>query len=106
MSRPCFFLPRLIFTGSAAVSTTAIGSVIGFTTYLMLVSRIGSSRAAYATVLFPIVALSLSTVFEGYHWSGLGLIGLALTLVGNVIIFARPPARRALQVDARVPAGE
>ncbi|MGO7785782.1 sugar kinase, partial [Rhizobium ruizarguesonis] len=31
-----------------------IGSVIGFTTYLMLVSRIGSSRAAYATVLFPI----------------------------------------------------
>ncbi|WHO75985.1 DMT family transporter [Rhizobium sp. BT03] len=91
---------------AALLYLAAIGSVIGFTTYLMLVSRIGSSRAAYATVLFPIVALSLSTVFEGYHWTGLGLIGLALTLLGNVVIFARPPARRALQAEARAPAGE
>ncbi|MBX4920099.1 DMT family transporter [Rhizobium bangladeshense] len=89
---------------AALLYLAAIGSVIGFTTYLMLVSRIGSSRAAYATVLFPIVALSLSTVFEGYHWSGLGLIGLALTLLGNVVIFARPPAPRARQADARLPA--
>ncbi|MDR9773021.1 DMT family transporter [Rhizobium hidalgonense] len=91
---------------AALLYLAAIGSVIGFTTYLMLVSRIGSSRAAYATVLFPIVALSLSTVFEGYHWSGLGLIGLALTLLGNVVIFARTPARRAPQVEARLPAAE
>jgi len=81
----------------------AIGSVIGFTTYLMLVSRIGSSRAAYTTVLFPIVALSLSTVFEGYHWSGLSLIGLVLTLVGNVVIFARPPSRNLPKRDGRLP---
>lgn len=90
---------------TALLYLAAIGSVIGFTTYLMLVSRIGSSRAAYATVLFPIVALSLSTIFEGYHWSGLGLIGLALTLLGNVVIFARPLVRRARQADARLPAG-
>ncbi|MBY5835468.1 DMT family transporter (plasmid) [Rhizobium leguminosarum] len=90
---------------AAMLYLAAIGSVIGFTTYLMLVSRIGSSRAAYATVLFPIVALSLSTVFEGYHWSALGLIGLALTLLGNVVIFARPLARRPLPSDARLPAG-
>ncbi|MBB4574705.1 DMT family transporter [Rhizobium lentis] len=89
---------------AALLYLSTIGSVIGFTTYLMLVSRIGSSRAAYATVLFPIVALSLSTVFEGYHWSGLGLIGLALTLLGNVIIFARPLARRSPQPDASLPA--
>ncbi|MGR9160781.1 DMT family transporter [Rhizobium leguminosarum] len=90
---------------AALLYLAAIGSVVGFTTYLMLVSRIGSSRAAYATVLFPIVALSLSTVFEGYHWSGLGLIGLALTLLGNVVIFARPLVRRPPQADARLPAG-
>jgi drug/metabolite transporter (DMT)-like permease len=82
----------------------AIGSVIGFTTYLMLVSRIGSSRAAYATVLFPIVALSLSTIFEGYHWTGTGLIGLALTLVGNLVIFARPLARRLPQAGGKLSA--
>jgi drug/metabolite transporter (DMT)-like permease len=53
------------------------GSVIAFTTYLELV---GSSRAAYATVLSPIVALALSTIFEGYRWSALGILGLALCL--------------------------
>ena len=66
------------------------GSVIAFTTYLELVARIGSSRAAYATVLFPMVALVLSTVFEGYRWSALGILGLALCLAGNVVIFSPP----------------
>jgi drug/metabolite transporter (DMT)-like permease len=94
--------PNMIYLG-ALLYLAAIGSVIGFTTYLMLVSRIGSSRAAYATVLFPIVALSLSTFFEGYHWSGLSLIGLALTLIGNVVIFARPPFRDLPKGDAQLP---
>jgi drug/metabolite transporter (DMT)-like permease len=66
------------------------GSVIAFTTYLELVARIGSSRAAYATVLFPMVALVLSTVFEGYRWSALGILGLALCVTGNVVIFSPP----------------
>lgn len=78
----------------AMLYLAAIGSVIGFTTYLMLVSRIGSSRAAYATVLFPVVALSLSTIYEGYHWTLPGIIGLVLTLAGNVVIFARPSTPR------------
>jgi drug/metabolite transporter (DMT)-like permease len=68
------------------------GSVIAFTAYLELVLRVGSSRAAYATVLFPIVALGLSTVFEGYRWNATSLAGLALCLAGNVVMFAR--ARR------------
>jgi drug/metabolite transporter (DMT)-like permease len=88
---------------AALLYLAAIGSVIGFTTYLMLVSRVGSARSAYATVLFPIVALSLSTVFEGYHWSSLGLIGLALTLLGNVVIFARPLVHRRTQGDTNQP---
>jgi hypothetical protein len=60
---------------------------------LSLVARIGSSRAAYATVLFPIVALVLSTVSEGYRWSVPGILGLALCLMGNVVIFS-PPLKR------------
>jgi drug/metabolite transporter (DMT)-like permease len=75
---------------AALVYLAVFGSVIAFTTYLELVARIGSSRAAYATVLFPIVALVLSTVFEGYRWSALGVLGLALCLTGNVVIFSPP----------------
>jgi drug/metabolite transporter (DMT)-like permease len=63
------------------------GSVIGFTTYLLLVGRIGPERAAYSTVLFPFVALAVSTVFEGYRWSVPAAVGLALVVLGNLIAF-------------------
>ncbi|UJW75718.1 DMT family transporter [Rhizobium sp. SL42] len=89
----------------AMLYLAAIGSVVGFTTYLMLVARIGSSRAAYTTVLFPVVALSLSTVYEGYHWTLLGGLGLALTLAGNVVIFARPTARQTDPAPSPAAAG-
>ncbi|MCV2448793.1 DMT family transporter [Paracoccus sp. DMF] len=69
------------------------GSVLAFTTYLLMVARIGSSRAAYATVLFPIVALVLSTLFEGYVWHWTGFVGLGLAMLGNVVMFARVPRR-------------
>lgn len=84
--------PSRLYLG-ALLYLALIGSALGFTVYLLLVARIGSAKAAYATVLFPVVALSVSTLLEGYHWEGAGLIGVALTLLGNLIIFARWPAR-------------
>jgi drug/metabolite transporter (DMT)-like permease len=70
------------------------GSVIGFTAYLTLVGRLGAERAAYCTVLFPVVALNISAWYEGYQWSGPGLYGLLLVLVGNVVVFSKPRAAR------------
>ena len=67
------------------------GSVVGFTAYLLLVGRLGPDKAAYCTVLFPVVALTISTVFEGYRWSVLAFAGLACVLAGNVLAFL--PAR-------------
>lgn len=61
------------------------GSILGFTAYLSLVGRIGANRAAYATVLFPIVALSLSAWFEGYEWTATSFAGLSLVLLGNTV---------------------
>lgn len=66
-----------------------IGSVVGFTAYLMLVGRIGSAKAGYATVLFPIVALTASTLFEGYHWTAMSVLGVALACLGNVVMFKK-----------------
>ena len=68
------------------------GSVIGFTAYLMLVGRIGPERAAYSTVLFPVVALNISVVFEGYQWTPLALCGLVLVMAGNVLVFRKKKA--------------
>ncbi|MCA3877301.1 MAG: EamA family transporter [Burkholderia sp.] len=71
----------------ALVYLAVPGSVIGFTAYLTLVGRIGPERAAYCTVLFPIVALAVSTVLEGYQWSTLAVVGLLLVVAGNLVAF-------------------
>ena len=73
------------------------GSVIGFTAYLMLVGRLGPERAAYCTVLFPLVALAISSVVEDYRWTPPALAGLALVMVGNVLVFRKPAARVAIR---------
>lgn len=69
-------------------------SVIGFGAYLTLVERIGADRAAYSGVLFPIVALGVSTFLENYRWSAAAVVGLLLVLAGNLLVLARrrPPA--------------
>jgi drug/metabolite transporter (DMT)-like permease len=63
------------------------GSVIGFTAYLTLVGRLGADRAAYCTVLFPVVALNVSALVEGYVWTAPALLGLGLVAAGNVAVF-------------------
>lgn len=68
---------------------SVFGSIIAFGAYLTLVGRIGADRAAYATVLFPLVALVISSVFEDFEWTPLALAGVALVLVGNVLVVGR-----------------
>lgn len=81
------------------------GSVIGFTAYLTLVGRIGAERAAYATVLFPLVALNVSAWFEGYRWGGAALVGVVLVLCGNLLVFVRPGGQPMAGALASAPAG-
>lgn len=64
------------------------GSVVAFCAYLTLVGRIGAANASYATVLFPLVALTLSTWFEGYHWTTTAWVGVTCSVLGNLILFA------------------
>lgn len=63
-----------------------VSSVIAFGAYLTLLGRIGSARAGYATVIFPVAALAISTVFEGYVWTASAITGLFLVLLGNLLM--------------------
>ncbi len=65
------------------------GSVIAFGAYMTLLGNIGPQRAVYSVVLFPLVALSLSTVFEDYHWPLAALTGVPLVLWGNVLVLTK-----------------
>lgn len=65
------------------------GSVIAFGAYLTLVGRIGPDRAAYTSVLFPIVALLFSAAFEKYQLTLLSALGIAFVLAGNGLVLLR-----------------
>ena len=68
-----------------------VASVIGFGVYLKLVGNIGADKASYVNIFTPTIALLLSTLFENYQWSWIGVIGVLLIIVGNVIVlYAKP----------------
>ena len=68
-----------------------VASVIGFTAYLILVERIGANAAAYLLVITPVVALSVSSVFEDYHWTWYSSVGLLLVALGNMLTRRQRP---------------
>ncbi|MEL6201228.1 MAG: DMT family transporter [Pseudomonadota bacterium] len=63
-----------------------VSTVLAFAGYLTLVKRIGPGRAGYATVVFPIFALLVSTFVEDYQWTFAAFAGLAFVIVGNVVV--------------------
>ena len=62
---------------------SVISTVLTFTCYLTLLGRIGAGRVGYATVVFPVFALLISTIFENYSWTPLAFAGVSLVLLGN-----------------------
>ena len=74
------------------------GSVVTFPLYYGLVRKVGAGTAAYSSVIVPIVAMILSTLFEGFIWGPLPAAGALITLAGMVVAMrgrAAPPPRRA-----------
>ncbi|NQY02188.1 MAG: EamA family transporter [Halieaceae bacterium] len=69
---------------------SVFGSVIAFWAYLTLIGQIGADRASYSNLLFPIVALMLSTLIEGYQWTLPSFLGLCLVLFGNWLVMRSP----------------
>ncbi len=60
-------------------------SAIAFTIYYDMIRAVGPARAAYSSVVVPFVAMGLSTLFEGYRWSPLAFVGVALAVAGLYI---------------------
>ena len=75
------------------------GSVFAFGAYLSLIGRIGASRAGYVQLVVPIIALIISTVFENYTWSVLGIVGVGFILSGNFIVLERGKTKQAAKYD-------
>jgi drug/metabolite transporter (DMT)-like permease len=65
------------------------GSIAAFGTYLTLIGNIGPGRAAYVLVVIPVIALIISTLFEGYQFRWYAGVGVVLILTGNLTIVRR-----------------
>jgi len=65
------------------------GSIVAFYCYISVVQTLGADKAGYATVLFPVVALTASTWLEGFQWTLTALLGALLALLGNYVLFRR-----------------
>lgn len=61
------------------------GSVVTFPLYFSLIQRMGAGRAAYTSVLIPVIAMLISTLVEGYRWSPLAITGALLAVAGMAI---------------------
>ncbi|WIO75269.1 DMT family transporter [Porticoccaceae bacterium LTM1] len=84
MGKPFIFEWTMEYVGSL-LYLGLFGTVIAFGCYLTVLKRIGPERAAYSSLLFPVVALSLSTLFEGYQWTISAVAGVSLIFFGNWI---------------------
>jgi drug/metabolite transporter (DMT)-like permease len=75
----------LAYVGSLAY-LTVFGSIVAFGAYLTLLGRIGAHKAGYAMVMFPVVALIMSSLFEGLQIDVTTVVGTLFVLAGNLFV--------------------
>lgn len=76
--------PRPVYLGGV-LYLGIVGTVLTFPFYFRLIRDIGPGKAAYTGVLIPVIAMLISTAFEGYEWSLLAFSGAALAMIGLVV---------------------
>jgi drug/metabolite transporter (DMT)-like permease len=62
-----------------------VASAVAFSLYYAIIRSIGPGKAAYSGVVVPLVAMALSTVFEGYIWTPLAVAGGVLAMIGLLV---------------------
>ena len=93
LGRPLTFSLEPTYVGSLFYLAIA-GSCIAFGGFMLLIKHIGASRASYVSILFPVVALAISTVFEDYRWSVSATVGVGLIIAGNWLALSRRPSNQ------------
>lgn len=82
------------YLGSLAY-LTVFGSIVAFSSYLTLISKIGPGKAAYAIVVVPVVAVTISTFLEDFNFTAFTALGMILLLTGNVLALYKKSSRQS-----------
>jgi len=70
----------------ALLALSIFGTVIAFSFYVWLIGQLGTARTAYIAVMTPLVALTISTLYEGYSWTVYAAAGVAMVIGGNILM--------------------
>ena len=89
MTSQALVFPKNTMYWVAGFYLSIASSIIGTLSYLQLVKNMGQELAGYATVVIPVVALVISSFFEGYEWSLLDFTGISLIMFGNVLVMKK-----------------
>jgi drug/metabolite transporter (DMT)-like permease len=76
-----------------------LGTIIAFGCYLTLLNTVGPARAAYISIITPVVAIIISTFFENFRWNYSTVLGMILIIGGNVLVLTK----RKASVKATLP---
>lgn len=87
---PPMIEPTAIYIGGVFY-LGVIASAVTFPLYFNIIRAVGPGQAAWSSVLIPIIAMGLSTLFEGYRWAPLSIAGALVALVGLVIAVVKRP---------------
>ena len=99
---PWTFDARLPYILSLAY-LALFGSVIAFGVYFTLLNRVGAGPASYTTVSTPVIAMLMSTLFEGYRWTWIAALGVVLVAFG-IWLALRPSAGSGAKAGSATPA--
>ncbi|MBI3649126.1 MAG: DMT family transporter [Actinobacteria bacterium] len=74
---------------AAVLALGAIGTGVAFVCMGMLVGRVGSTRASFATYLIPVVAMVLGVVVLGERVAAIAMAGVAAVIAGAMLASRR-----------------
>ena len=84
-----FALPAVASWWLALFYLALAGSVLTFACFLTLQERIGPGRAGAIGVLIPLLAVTVSVIFEGFRPDAVTVAGAAMAVAGNVLMLRR-----------------
>jgi len=77
------------------------GTVIAFYSYFYLLKSIGPEKASYSIVLFPVISVFISSLYEGFEWNQYTVMGFILVAFGNLIMLLPEKILNLFKIQSR-----
>ena len=81
-----FDVPHSWTYWSSMVYLAVPGTILSFYFYLKLIHERGPTQAGYTSVMVPVMALIVSSVFEGLVWTTSLIVGSVLIFLGQLLM--------------------